>query len=989
MVAPTAPDLLLTLHPGGTGFAVSLTERKAGRLLASGNGEPLPDEIDPADLSRAALTSLARSALPSDVARALRSRVERSPIRLGLHLSGTNPDLPWECLLLDWDREGPLCLDPRIHVSRLVRPTPPWPSRPRIKRVLIASADPNSPAYPRLPASKREVESVMGALRRSDFAVEHLRFATHASLDTMLREFCPDVLHFVGHGGRRPSGGTLALETGVRGSHADLYAEDLLGSLREAQTALVVLSSCDTAGLGTGFGDDLARNGVPAVVGMRLAMDDRSAHLFARTLYGGLAEGLPVVSAVAEAREALRGSATDWAAPVALVSGEDAPSREKPRHNIPADDREFVGRSVELATLTGRLADGPARLITVTGMGGMGKTRLAKRAALEAASDFADGVWLVECEALSRGNELLAALAAALAIENPLDEEALIDRLREMSALLLFDCFERITGEAGLLSEILRWCPGVKILITSRVLLNLEAEQEFELKPMSLRGRRGDLGEATALFVQAAAYSKPDFALTPKSRKLVDQIIRDLEAVPLAIVLAAGRLRQMDLQALSERVRTQRLEILRRRPIRTNDRHADIRRVVSDSLQLLFEPDRTLLRDLATFRGGFFQADAEAVLGSEVTEGLGFLRDNSLLMRADVSGGIRFRILDTVRECLEEEDGSGEVEARHAAHFGRRATDVRASFDAGEFTRAQALLWTDIGNFGRAAGWAIANGDSALIRRLAASLARVYFEAGARGEFEALTDAAMKQVDTDPELLIELHGLQGELYKREGRPDEAERHWRERAALCAMRGDIEAQADSLMDIAALSLDHDRLAVAEEALAEVERMRLPPGPVPLGAQAILAKLRLKQRRVEEALELAGTIDAELRSHEHDPALLFHRAALIEIYRGAGRTADCIRVAQALLAEGLSTGHYLSVARSLLALSRAHWAEGRLPICAKALVAASRMPDGVSGVVRKAVREFRLEFAREHCELLAQEEALAGKADWVALASMNTF
>lgn len=985
------PDLLLSLNVAGEATESRLLDRRSGACLASGTG-PLPPSEAEATTENRVLTA---SALPSVVRAELRSHLERGSVRLGLQLGlGVSEDLPWECLHTDLGIKGPLCLDTRVHLYRHSDSNVPvLPTVGGLLRVLIVVANPGTAEYPFLPHAEREACSVEEALRYPEnrrISVRRISHTTPRDLVAALREFRPDVLHFIGHGDWMPSGGKLVLESGSLDAEASegIYADALAKELLEAGTSLVFLSGCFTAGLARSVGAELASYGLAAVVGMRFAVADASAHLFARSFYAGLGEGLPVETAVSEGRAALRGT-HDWAAPLLHLSREFSfPGKPpRPRHNIPADDRPFVGRVQERTLLAKKLIEGEARLVTVTGMGGMGKTRLAKQVSVDVAAHFSDGVWLVECEALSEETELLAALGAALSLDGvPVRQATIEEHLADRHTLLVFDCFERIVSQKDVLVKILRACPKVRILVTSRVLLSVAAESPYELCPMSHRRRKGAPAEATDLFVRSARFVRDDFTVTTKNRRLVESLIHDLEAVPLALVLAAGRLRHMELAVLAERVRDQRLEILKRRPLGPNDRHADVRRVVADSLELLFDVDRELLRALAVFQGGFFEEDVHQVLGS-VEDGLWLLRDHSLLMTHEMSGATRFRILDTVRECLEELPVDETVTARHAALFAAKADDVRRLFDRGEYAAARSKLWTDIGNFGRAVAWCIEGQDQKQLRHFARCLARVYFEAGARREFEILVQATEGIADDDPRLMIELTGLRGELYKRENQPSLAEAQWRRRAKLCEDLGDTEAQADSLLDIAANALEHEKYPVVEEALDSVGRMNLPPGPVRASGAAIRAKLRLRQERAEEAVALCESVETEMAAVTSDRNTLFLWISLAQVYRGAGQPEQSVRLSHRLLREALEYGHHLSVGKALLELTEAHLASDQVQPAAEALAVATRMPEGVSGDLRKRIQKLAQhtlagQTGAEFKEALER----AATADWLTLATV---
>lgn len=948
---------------------------------------------------------LGQAILPRRVREVLVSLVRTGPVRLTVESGNPQLDgMPWELADPDADHFGPLCLAHRIFLVRGGhREGKSYPVSDNSGRVLTVLADPRSAAYPGLAHAEGEVRSIERALESPEcrsFEVRPLRNATPASLSRTLKEFPPDVLHFVGHGALRPSGGALVLESGEIGRESIIYGSELAVLLREAGTRLVILSSCLTSSAGS-ISQDLVREGVPAVVGMQTQIRDTSAKQFARALYASLAEGATLEESVQEARTAILGVEAEWASPVLTISGQfptfagksKADTEPLIHHNLPFEERPFIGRVAERSNLLRLFASERARLVTITGMGGMGKTRLSKQVAVDLLDSFRDGVWLLECEAMTSRDEIVSAVAAALQVPHvPPSEPNLLKSLNSLEALLIFDCFERLVGYADFLSSILRSTSRIQILVTSRTLLGVASEREVVLEPMIQYAKRGSTPDAVRLFVETASTMMPGWRMSRSQRKLVDELIGDLEAVPLAILLAAGRLRHMSLEQLCDRVKNHRLETLRRRPLGPLDRHADLLRVVGDSFALLFDDEKRLAERLSVFRGGFFAEDAQAVLDSEldVFGGIGTLRDHSLLMSQIVSGRMRFKFLDTIIEYIERVTPSAElddVRVRHAHRFVARASAIREKLRAGLWREANPELWVDLANYRAASRFATKSGDTRLVCQAAHALARPYFEAGLRDEFEELATAAESaaRIENDLVLLVELRGLQGALRRREQRTEAALEFWRERAELCKEIGDTENESESLLDMADL---HVAIENFEECSSVLERFdALGPLQAKTIASRLLieARMRLRQGDREAAIARATEAESIAKSIESSRQSLYVWLSLSYLFRAAGSYDRSEQISRRLIVEALDRGYPQSVGKALLELATTLEECGRIEEAAEALATASQIPRDVSSALREECRARRQKFSHEYDPAIlegALEVARAG--GWSVLA-----
>ncbi len=362
----------------------------------------------------------------------------------------------------------------------------------------------------------------------------------------------------------------------------------------------------------------------------------------------------------------------------------DEPGRAS-RYNLPVPLTPLIGREHEVAAACALLRRPEVRLLTLTGTGGVGKTRLALAVVTELRDDFADGVCFVSLASISNADLVLPTIAQTFDLkETPdwLPLEHLKAYLREKHLLLLLDNFEQVSAAAPLLVELLQACSELKMLVTSRVRLHVSGEYEFPVQPLTVPDPKhlpenDTLMEyaAVALFVQRTQAIKPDFQLRAGNARAIAEICLRLDGLPLALELAAARIKLLSPQALLARL-SHRLQVLTGGVQDAPVRQQTLRNTIAWSYDLLTAQEQRFFRRLSVFSGGCTLEAAEAVCqagteqASSVLEGVMSLLDKSFVQQTEREGEEpRLVMLETIREFgLECLQGYGEWEAPRGAH---------------------------------------------------------------------------------------------------------------------------------------------------------------------------------------------------------------------------------------------------------------------------------------------------------------------------------
>lgn len=554
-------------------------------------------------------------------------------------------------------------------------------------------------------------------------------------------------------------------------------------------------------------------------------------------------------------------------------------------NNLKPSRLKLIGRSQELAEVTGALRspDGE-RLLTLTGPGGTGKTRLAVEAAreLHRDGDFPDGVFAVDLSLISEPALIGRAIARTLGMAEAAaasPESALRRELSEKRLLLLLDNFEHLLEGATIVSDLLSAAPGLKVLATSRAPLRLSQEREYPVEPLEVPGPTSlppheELAEnpAVALFVERARQAKPAFALTAENARAVVEVCRKLEGLPLALELAAARVKLLTPRAMLDRLDDQ-LNLLTGGARDLPGRQQTMRSAVAWSYDLLEECDRAVLRRLAVFVGGCTLAAAEAVCGlsgEDVLDALGSLVDNSLVkQREQDDGEARFTMLEVVREyanqMLEMSGEAREVQVAFAHYFKQMAKEADTDIRIGNQVVAVRRLIREQENIKSALGVLLKmdpQEGAAFVGSVQSYWSAQGYSSSERREWLL---KALSTGDLPPTLRARLLNGLTRCEVRLGRPESAVRYGREAVEAARASDDLDVRGMALGGYGhALSVAGD-LNGAKEAFmesAEVARERDSPHSlsVALGSlgevMRILGDLKSASEYYEQAIDAVG-------------------------------------------------------------------------------------------------------------------------------------
>jgi predicted ATPase/DNA-binding winged helix-turn-helix (wHTH) protein/Tfp pilus assembly protein PilF len=434
---------------------------------------------------------------------------------------------------------------------------------------------------------------------------------------------------------------------------------------------------------------------------------------------------------------------------VTRLHATSTPPIPTPKHNLPHELTSFIGREKEIAELKQLLSK--TRLLTLTGAGGCGKTRLAIQGAADVAPAYPDGVWLVEFAALVDPGLVPQMVANALAIaEQPAKSliETIAESLASRHLLLVLDNAEHVLGACAQLADaLLRRCEQLVILVTSRERLGIAGELIYRVPSLSVPGPERDATpeqisgcESARLFIERARLQLPHFAVTVQSAAALASICRRLDGIALAIELAAPRVRSMSMEELSRHL-DQRFGLLTGGSRTALPRHRTLRSLIDWSYDFLSEAEKAMLRRASVFSGGWTLEAAQQVcsgerVNAEVTlDLLTSLADKNLVAAETLGGATRYGLLETVRhyarDRLREHGEEAHVELQHFAYFLSIAEDARRGHRGANQKAWLDRLESESDNLRAALSWSsTAGGDAAGGLQLAGSLSWFWFVRG-------------------------------------------------------------------------------------------------------------------------------------------------------------------------------------------------------------------------------------------------------------------
>jgi predicted ATPase/class 3 adenylate cyclase len=488
-------------------------------------------------------------------------------------------------------------------------------------------------------------------------------------------------------------------------------------------------------------------------------------------------------------------------------------------NNLPTPLTTFVGRDREIEELKERLRN--ARLVTLTGPGGTGKTRLSIQAAHELLPEFEDGAFFVPLAAITDRALVVPTISESLGVREAADKaplEQLTNHLRDRRVLLVLDNLEQVVEAAGDIGGLLGATERVSVIATSREPLGIQGELEYPVPPLGLPDTAhlpplDSMSQfaAVELFIQRASAVRPGFEVTNENAPAVAEICSRLDGMPLAIELAAARVKVLSPAEIMRRLEDS-LGFLtggsRDRP----ERQQTLRHAIAWSYDLLDEEERRLFASLSVFSRGFRMEAAEAVCagpgGPDVFDGVASLVNKSLIRQIEGQGGdSRFLMLETIREFaaerLDESPEAPDVRARHAAYFLELAQKAVPNLFGADQGRWLGLLAEEHDNFRAGLNWAEEAGDAELALRLSASLWRFWQMRGhLREAAERFKDVlALRGADEHPEARAEaLEGAGGVSYWM-GDWDPAEAYYRECLEIRRGLGDRKGIADAAYNLA--------------------------------------------------------------------------------------------------------------------------------------------------------------------------------------------
>ena len=588
----------------------------------------------------------------------------------------------------------------------------------------------------------------------------------------------------------------------------------------------------------------------------------------------------------------------------------------------------LFGRDADLAEVTRLFSEQGVRLLTLTGAGGAGKTRLASAAAVRVAVEFPDGVSFVDLSAVDDPALVPASIAQQLGIQEsggrPV-EAILIDVLADRALLLVLDNFEQVLSAVRFVSDLLAGCPRLGLLVTSREPLHLRAERVLPVRPLPLPdphvldARTAAANPAVAMFIDRGKACRPSFQLTDENVPAVVEICTRMDGLPLAIELAAAQLGVLSPQAISERLRARSPFVLSG-VADLPARHRTLRAAVSTSYELLSPEQRAVFRWSAVFAGGFTSAAAGAVMvdGDEVQDllpVLATLADKNLLqVSEDPDGQPRFRWLETIRSyAIDLLTLTGELpiaRRRHAEYYLAVAEAAEPSLTGRNMSAALDTLEREYDNFRAVFHWALEGeqDDLGIGLRVAGAMFRFWMVRGHLGEARQWLERAIpRSQELSPTIRARALNAAGVIAGMQADNDHAETWFQEGLALWRQIGDTTRVAATIGNLGLVAENRQQLDRAAELFLESQALYEVAGDqrgiaISLGARALLERQKGHVTEAVSLLEQSVVLFRELgddRSLANSLANLGHSTlALGDAKRSVAYFSESLRLRESL-------------------------------------------------------------------------------------------